>query len=156
MFLRRNRRIRNGETYEYWSLMRTVRTAKGPRHELVANLDKAPGLDADSRHDWEQVADLLEGRPARSIQGELGQPLPSRPPSGWTEVDLASLRVERVRDFGQAYIALALWRRFGLHRLLREIIPPGRETLPWELIVCILTLARFCGNRSELDVAERW
>jgi hypothetical protein len=79
MFLRRNRRIRNGETYEYWSLMRTVRTAKGPRHELVANLGKAPGLDADSRHGWEQVADLLEGRTARSIQGELGQPLPSLP-----------------------------------------------------------------------------
>ena len=41
MFLRRNRRIRNGETYEYWSLMGTVRTAKGPRHEMVAHL----GLD---------------------------------------------------------------------------------------------------------------
>ena len=156
MFLRRNRRIRNGETYEYWSLMRTVRTAKGPRHELVANLGKAPGLDADSRHGWEQVADLLEGRSTPSIQGELGQPLPSRPRPGWTEVDLASLRVERVRDFGQAYLALALWRRLGLHHLLREIIPPGREAVSWDLIACILTVARFCGNQSELEVAERW
>ena len=156
MFLRRNRRIRNGETYEYWSLMRTVRTAKGPRHELVANPGKAPGLDAGSRHGWEHIADLLEGRAARPIQGELGQPLPSHPRPGWTEVDLAGLRVGRVRDFGQAYLALALWRRLGLHNLLREIIPPGRETVPWDLIACILTAARFCGNRSELEVAERW
>jgi len=33
MFLRRNRRSHRGSTHEYWSLMRTVRAAKGPRHE---------------------------------------------------------------------------------------------------------------------------
>ena len=44
MFLKRNRRKVDGETYEYWSLVRTVRTAKGPRHELVASLGKAPGF----------------------------------------------------------------------------------------------------------------
>jgi len=49
LFLRRNRRTHKGETYEYWSLMRTVRTAKGPRHELVAKLGKASGLDENVR-----------------------------------------------------------------------------------------------------------
>jgi hypothetical protein len=38
MFLKRNRRTKNGETYEYWSLVETVRTERGPRHRLVANL----------------------------------------------------------------------------------------------------------------------
>jgi transposase len=28
--------------------------------------------------------------------------------------------------------------------------------VPWDLTGCILTLARFCGQRSELEVAERW
>jgi transposase len=51
---------------------------------------------------------------------------------------------------------LSLWRRLGLHKLLREIIPPGQEEVPWELTACILSLARFCGQRSELEVAERW
>lgn len=157
MFLRRNRRIRNGETYEYWSLMRTVRTANGPRHELVANLGKAPGLDESTRHGWEHVADLLEGRESKPVQGRLGQPLPPAPDhSRWIPVDVASLVVERVRDFGEVYLALALWRRLGLHTLLRELIVAGRETVPWELVACILTIARFCGNKSELEVAERW
>ena len=155
MFLRRNRRLRNGETYEYWSLMRTVRTANGPRHELVANLGKAPGLDEGVRHGWEHIADLLEGREGKPVQGRLGQPL-SPPRPQWTSVDLSALRVERVRDFGEVYLALALWRRLGLHMLLRELIEPGRETVPWELVACILTIARFCGNKSELEVAERW
>ena len=154
MFLRRNRRRHHGECYEYWSLMRTVRTAKGPRHELVASLGKAPGLDEDKRLSWENVGDLLEGRDPAPIQGRLGEPLP--PPRQWMQVDVRGLRVERVRDFGEVYLALSLWRRLGLHTLLRDLIAPGRESVSWELIACILTVARFCGNKSELEVAERW
>ena len=61
-----------------------------------------------------------------------------------------------MRDFGQVYLALSLWRRLGLHTLLGELIEPGAEHVPWELTACILTLARFCGQKSELEVAERW
>ena len=49
-----------------------------------------------------------------------------------------------------------MWRRLGLHQLLKELIEPGREEVPWELTACILTMARFCGQRSELEVAQRW
>jgi transposase len=156
MFLRRNRRIVDGECYEYWTLVKTVRTAKGPRQEIVATLGKEPGLESRTRQGWEQVADLLEGRTPAPVQGELGQKLPEAPPPRWAEVDLSGVRVERVRDFGQVYLGLSLWRRLGLHTLLRELIEPGQEEVPWDLTACILTLARFCGQRSELEVAERW
>jgi transposase len=156
MFLRRNRRIVDGECYEYWTLVKTVRTAKGPRQEIVATLGKEPGLESRTRHGWEQVADLLEGRTPAPVQGELGQKLPEAPPPRWAEVDLSGVRVERVRDFGQVYLGLSLWRRLELHTLLRELIKPGQEEVPWDLTACILTLARFCGQRSELEVAERW
>src|ERR1051326_2320376 len=155
MFLRRNRRTIKGECYEYWTLVKTVRTAKGPRQEIVASLGKEPGLESRTRQGWEQVADLLEGRTPAPMQGELGQPLPGAQ-SQWAQVDLRGVRVERVREFGQEYLGLSLWRRLGLHRLLNEIIEPGQEDVPWELTACILTLARFCGQRSELEVAERW
>jgi transposase len=156
MFLRRNRRTIKGECYEYWTLVKTVRTAKGPRQEIVATLGKEPGLESRTRHGWEQVADLLEGRAPAPIQGELGQGLAAAPQPRWAQVDLEGVRVERVREFGQVYLGLSLWRRLGLHTLLREIIEPGQEEVPWELTACILTLARFCGQRSELEVAERW
>jgi transposase len=156
MFLRRNRRTLNGECYEYWTLVKTVRTAKGPRQELVATLGKEPGLESRTRHGWEQVADLLEGRTPAPVQGELGQRLAVASAPQWAQVDLSGVRVERVRDFGQVYLGLSLWRRLGLHTLLREVIEPGQEEVPWDLTACILTLARFCGQRSELEVAERW
>jgi transposase len=156
MFLRRNRRTVNGECYDYWTLVKTVRTAKGPRQEIVATLGKEPGMESRTRHGWEQVGDLLEGRTPAPVQGELGQQLPAAPQPQWAQVDLSRVRVERVRDFGQVYLGLSLWRRLGLHTLLGEIIEPGQEEVPWDLTACILTLARFCGQRSELEVAERW
>lgn len=154
MFLRRNRRTVNGECYEYWTLVKTVRTAKGPRQEVVAMLGKEPGLESRTRQGWEH-ADLLEGR-TPAVQGQLGQQLPKTLQPQWAQVDLSGVRVERVREFGQVYLGLSLWRRLGLHTLLQEIIKPGQEEVPWELTACILTLARFCGQRSELEVAERW
>jgi hypothetical protein len=78
MFLRRNRRVLNGECYEYWTLVKTVRTAKGPRQEIVATLGKEPGLESSTRHGWEQVADLLEGRRPLA-QGRLDQSLGPAP-----------------------------------------------------------------------------
>lgn len=155
MFLRRNRRTVDGETYDYWTLVKTVRTARGPRQQVVATLGKEPGLDTNSRHGWEDVADLLEGRGPAPVQGRLGEPLPAPRPQ-WAQVDLRGVRVERVRDFGEVYLALSLWRRLGLHTLLGELIAPGAERVPWELTACILTVARFCGQQSELEVAERW
>ncbi|HEV7929386.1 MAG TPA: IS1634 family transposase, partial [Nitrosospira sp.] len=44
----------------------------------------------------------------------------------------------------------------GLHRLLSELMGSGKEEVPWDLVACILTLARFCGQRSELEVAKAW
>jgi transposase len=155
MFLRRNRRKVKGEYYEYWTLVKTVRTAQGPRQEIVACLGKTPGLDRRTRHGWEAVADLLEGR-TPAVQGPLGENLSATPPAQWAQVDLRGIRVERVREFGQIYLALALWRRLGLHTLLQEILAAGQEDVPWDLTACILTVARFCGQRSELEVAERW
>ena len=120
-----------GECYEYWTLVKTVRTAKGPRQEILATLGKEPGLESRSRHGWEQVADLLEGRTPAPVQGELGHNLSAAPQAQWAQVDLRGVRVERVREFGQVYLALSLWRRLGLHTLLKEIIQPGEEDVPW-------------------------
>jgi hypothetical protein len=72
------------------------------------------------------------------------------------QVDLRGLRVERVREFGHVYLGLSLWRRLGLHKLLGGLIESGRQEIAWEQIACLLTIARFCAQRSELGIAERW
>jgi transposase len=154
MYLRRHRRTVKDVTYEYWTLVESRRTASGPRQHTVATLGKLPGLDEQVQAGWESLDELLEGRtPARQL--ELSGDRPGMEPS-WQQVDVRGLRVERVREFGEVYLALSLWRRLGLHTLLEELIPCGREAVAWERIACLLTVARFCAQRSELGVAERW
>jgi transposase len=154
MYLRRHRRTVDETTYEYWTLVESRRTASGPRQHTVATLGKLPGLDEQVYAGWEAIDDLLEGRtPARQL--DLGgTPRPVQPL--WRQVDVRAVRVERVREFGEVYLALALWRRLGLHTLLHELIPSGREEVAWESVACLLTIARFCAQPSELGVAERW
>ena len=70
---------------------------------------------------WEQIGKLLDG---------------------WEDeqVNLRGVRVERVRQFGKVYVALALWRRLGLHRFFEKHLAPGRESVGWEQVASILAL----------------
>ena len=155
VYLRRNRRTVDGQTYECWTLVESVRTTRGPRQHTVATLGKLPGLDAAVHRGWEDLDALLEGRTAATQLPLPGVASAAVAPC-WREVDVRGTRVERVREFGEVYLALALWRRLGLHEILRELLPAGREEIPWETVACLLTVARFCGQLSELGVAERW
>lgn len=154
MYLRRHRRTVKGTTYEYWTLVESRRTTSGPRQHTVATLGKLPGLDQPSVAGWEAIDDLLEGRPPAKQLG-LGGKMAATVPQ-WAQVDVRGVRVERVREFGEVYLALSLWRRLGLHTLLEELIPAGREEVSWQQIACLLTIARFCAQKSEWGIAQRW
>jgi len=152
MFLKRHCKRSGGEDYDYWSLVRTVRTARGPRHEVVARLGKLDGAEQKAARGWHDLDALLEGRPIPR-QLEFGE---SAAKPVWRQVNIKQVRVERVRQFGRVYLGLALWRRLKLHEHLKGLMEDGREQIEWDLIACILALGRFCAEPSELGVAERW
>ena len=127
MFLRRNRRTIGGELYEYWTLVESHRTERGPRQRVVATLGKVPGLDEGERRGWEEIGWLLEGRrgPKQMELGAAGEVEAKRP--DWAQVDLSGVRVERVRDFGAVYLALSLTvlPLFVIYFLLSKYIISG-------------------------------
>ena len=47
-------------------------------------------------------------------------------------------------------------RRLGLHELLESLIEPGREEVAWADVAAVLTVGKFCGQASELGIAESW
>lgn len=155
MFLRKNRKRFDGEIYEYWTLCETVRTERGPRQRVVASLGKFSEEDLASG--WEDIEALLDGRRPAPKQRQLFDPQSvSEPALGWELADLQNLSVERAREFGCVFLALALWRRLGLHELLTELIEPGREEISWADVAAVLTVGKFCGQASELGIAEEW
>jgi transposase len=151
MFLQRDRKKKNGTTYEYWTLMKSVRTARGPRHRPVAYLGKLPGLDPGERAGWEHINEILDGelKPADFLAR------PAEPPQ-WATINTRGVGVERLRRFGDVYLGLALWRRLKLDSFFNEAMAPGREEIAWGTVACILALARFCAPSSELQIADFW
>jgi transposase len=172
MFLRRKTKSARGVGYSYWHLCQTVRTARGPRQRVVASLGKLDEAElAGLRGGWADLSALLRGDPPATEPtpktGELpglgspglAEPDPSadtQPASRWALADLRGLRVERTRDFGECYLALSLWHRLRLDELLATLLPAGREAVAWGHTAALLTVARFCAQRSELGVAEHW
>lgn len=153
--MRRHRKHVRGETYEYWSLVKTIRTARGPRHRVVARLGKLDGAQIATARSWQDLDALLEGAPPTT---QLELPAVGAESAGacWREVNVSGVRVERLRQFGRVYLGLALWRRLGLHTRLKELFEPGEEDIGWDVLACVLSLGRFCAQPSELSVAERW
>jgi transposase len=152
MYLRRHSKNVDGEDYGYWSLVESVRTARGPRQRIVATIGKLPGLDKEERIGWEEISRILTGKPRH--QDSLLKKT-EEPPS-WATVDINRVSVERLRSFGDIYLALLLWQQLGFAGFCYERMPEGRETIPWSVMACILTIARFCSPSSELQIAESW
>ena len=71
-------------------------------------------------------------------------------------VKLRDLPLDRLRDFGDVWLALGLWRLLKLDVLLSERMPAGDEEVPWPVVAGILTIARFCEPSSELHIADTW
>ena len=69
---------------------------------------------------------------------------------------LSGVRLERLRDFGDVWLALGRWRMLGLDELLEGLIESGREDVSWGTVAAILTIARFCEPSSELHIEEKW
>jgi transposase len=152
MFLKRITIPKGGKKHTYWALMESVRTEKGPRHRTVAYLGE---LKRSERAGWAKVGQFLDGiQPELKLfnkDPELEKVVPSE-----VQVKVRGVHVGGSRDFGDVYLGLLLWRALRLDELFKERMPPGREDVPWPLVVAILALARFCEPSSELHIADTW
>lgn len=152
MYLRRNKRKKGCTEYEYWSLVESARTGRGPRQKIVATIGKLPGLDKEERVGWEEIRRILDGKPIP--QPDLFEEY-EEPPS-WATVDINRVGVERLCHFGDVYPGLLLWNKLGFADFCKEHMEEGKEGIPWSVMAAILVLARFCAPSSELQIAEVW
>jgi len=153
MFLRRCERRKGPKRHTYWALVESVRTARGSRQRVVAYLGE---LTARQESGWATLARRLDRR-------ERPQPSLFDPPRHDDPADdepvlvnLKGVRLQRLRDFGDVWLALGLWRLLGLDDLLSRLMPSGREGVPWAVVAAILAIARFCEPSSELHIEDTW
>ena len=153
MFLKRLERRKSGKKHTYWALVESVRTARGSGHRVVAYLGE---LKKSERNGWAQLCRRLnkEQRPQPSLfdPPHYDDPTDDEP----VLVKLKGIRLQRLRDFGDVWLALGLWRLLDLDTLLGRLMPVGQEDVPWATVAAILTIGRFCEPSSELHIADTW
>jgi transposase len=155
MFLKRCERRKNGKSHAYWALVESYRTGRGSRHRIIAYLGE---LSPSERSGWAQLGRTLSGKRRTRPEPSLFDPPHYDDPTDDEPVlvKLRDLRLERLRRFGDVWLALGLWRLLGLDGLLEKLIPRGREEIPWQQMAAILTIARFCEPSSELHIEDTW
>ncbi len=144
MFLRKISVNKGGKRHDYWALIESVRTERGPRHRVVSYLGD---MDEAGRLGIEHAA---EGHPP--IQDSLfGETTPE-----WIEVNTAKVRTERIRRFGDVWLALELIKKLGLGDLLECLTPETHPKISWAMLANVLIISRFCEPSSELHIAEEF
>ena len=155
MFLRRCERRKSGKRHTYWALVESYRTSRGSRQRVVAYLGD---LAASEQDGWAKLGAHLHGEDAAAQpERTLFDPPCSRVADGEEQIKvrLKDIRLERLRDFGDVWLAWGLWRMLGLDGLLAKLLPQGREDVPWGTVAAILAIARFCEPSSELHIEQK-
>ena len=154
MFLRPNRRSKDGKEHTYWSLVETVRTADGPRQKTLCYLGE---LNGSAQARWLKTVEVF------NEQGEREQlklfPAHVEPPADDPQVArvlVNQVRLERMRQFGACWLGLELWRRLGLDRFFAERLDEEAADVPWSRVAAVLAINRLCAPGSELAIEERW
>ena len=154
MFLRPNRRSKDGKAHTYWSLVETVRTPDGPRQRTLCYLGE---LNSSTQARWLKTIDVF------NEQGERQQlklfPAHVEPPADDPQVArvlLNKVRLERSRQFGACWLGLELWKRLELDRFFEEAVDQQEVDVPWSRIAAVLAINRLCAPGSELAIEERW
>jgi len=138
MYLRKINRQKDGKPHHYWALVKTVRTARGPRQHVVAYLGE---MDASGRLGVHQAA--LNNPPLQEKLFEQIEP-------EWTEVDLQRVYTTRIRRFGDVWLAQELMKKLNLPSLLNTLMPSDHAKIPWEHLAEILIISRFCKAKQRV------
>ncbi len=147
MYLRHTTVRRGGKTLTYWNLVRSVRHGRRVRQEVVATLGR---LDARGRSKAQKLAEWMTGK---RCQPSLFEPVDLTDDAS-ARIDLKKVHVERSRRFGDVFLGLALWRSLHLDEMFDELLPDGREDVPWSVLASIHVILRLCSPSSDLAIAE--
>lgn len=155
MFLRRYRRTKNGKEHLYYALVESVRTAAGPRQQVVAYLGE---LNHDQERRWQRTCVFYnregEAQQLRLFPDDDEVSLPDD--ADVVRVRLSSVGWSNGRRFGDVWLARWLWHYVGLEEIVARHVPQGRETVRPADVVAIEVINRLCQPCSEFALAEHW
>ncbi|MFH0991517.1 MAG: IS1634 family transposase [bacterium] len=144
MFLRKFSIDKDGKRHDYWALVESVRTERGPRQRVVSYLGD---MDEAGRLGIHHAVE----KNLRTQESLFDETSPE-----WVEVNVRKVRTERSRRFGDVWLALELIKKLGVDELFNRVIPETHPKISWALLANVLIVSRFCEPSSELHIAEQF
>jgi len=149
MYLRANKRKKDGKEHRYWSVEESRRLRSG---RVVQRRVLYLGEINDSQQAaWRktlEVFDEVEQRAASLSLFPEDRAIPADALDG-VQVKLREMELRRPRAFGNYWLGCELWRQLGLSEFWEARLGKGREEVPWAKVLELLVVSRLVAPGSE-------
>src|SRR5271165_6879958 len=136
MYLRPNRRFKDGKEHCYWSIVESKRCAGG---KVVQRQVLYLGEINDSQQEaWRRVIEAFDERAQQTTQLALfpaDRPLPDHAEGHGVQIRLGAMQLHRPRQWGACRLACQLYEQLALDRFWAARLPDSREGTCWSHIL---------------------
>jgi hypothetical protein len=156
MYLKCNRRIKDGKEHRYWSIMENRRCAGG---RLVQRPVLYLGEINDSQREaWIRSIEVFDEDHGRQEKLALFAADRPAPPSlvQSVQVRLSEFVLTRPRQWGGCWLFRQLWEQLGLEEFWRQRLGCSREGTDWEHVLEVLCAYRLISPGSEWRLHRHW
>jgi transposase len=152
MYLRANKRIKDGKEHRYWSVDESRRLRSG---RVVQRRVLYLGEINDSQQAaWRKTLEVFDEAEQRARTLSLfpeDRAIPRDALDG-VQVKLKEMELRRPRAFGSYWLGCELWRQLGLGAFWEERLGRGREEVPWAKVLELLAVSRLVAPGSEFGL----
>ena len=149
MYLRVNKRVKDGKEHRYWSVeeSRRLRSGRVVQRRVLYLGEINDGQQAAWRKTLE-VFDEAEQRARTLSLFPEDRKVPADARDG-IQVKLEEMELRRPRGFGNYWLGCELWEQLGLSEFWAERLGEGREEVPWAKVLELLVVSRLVAPGSE-------
>lgn len=156
MYLKCNRRIKDGKVHCYWSIMENRRCAGG---RVVQRPVLYLGEINDSQREaWIRSIEVFDEDQGRQQKLALFAADRPAPPSlvQSVQVRLSEFVLTGPRQWGACWLFRQLWEQLGLEEFWRQRLGSSREGTNWEHVLEVLCAYRLISPGSEWRLHRHW
>jgi transposase len=157
MYLRRNRRLKDGKEHFYWNVVESKRCAGG---KVVQRQVLYLGEINDSQREaWCRVIEAFDEGSQRARQLALfsaERAVPEHAKQYAVQVRLDAMQLHRPRQWGACWLACQLYEQLELDQFWATRLPNSREGTCWRHILQTLVCYRLIDPGSEWRLHHQW
>jgi transposase len=157
MFLRFNKRLKDGKEHRYWNIVESKRCAGGKVvQRQVLYLGE---INDNQREAWCRVIEAFDEGVGRHTQLALfpaDRAVPEHAQGYGVQVRLEAMELHRPRQWGACWLACHLYEQIELDRFWARRLPDSREGTCWQHILQTLVCYRLLDPGSEWRLHRLW